>query len=165
MSANDIRISTVGNGSVVTRTYRVASGAIGSIDVGEPVKIGGTGNNFVVLLATGDPEIGTDRMVGIAASISTDTVADNGFVDVLIPNESTVMTATATTPGNINTDAELLGVLNDSVTIDLTGAVFTINENEGDEPNVHGFMIVGGDIDQGTLDFVLNPSASQAGLV
>lgn len=165
MSANDVTITTVGNGSLVERTYRVEAAAIGSIDVGEPVKIGGTGNNYVVLLATGDPEIGTDRMVGIAAAISTDTVADDGRVRVWIADENTVMTCAATTPANIDTDAELLAILNDSVTFDLTGAVFTVDENEGDDPNIHGLMIIDGDIDQGTLDFVLNPSASQAGLV
>lgn len=165
MSANDVKITTVGNGSLVERTYRVASGAIGSIDVGEPVKIGGNGNNFVILLATGDPEIGTDRMVGIAAAISTDTVADDGTVRVWIPDANSVMTCAATTPANIDTAAELLAIDNDSVTFDLTGAIFTINENEGDDPNVHGLMIIGGDINAGTLDFILNPSASQAGLV
>lgn len=165
MSANDVRISTVGNGSLVTRTYRVEAGAVGSIDVGEPVKIGGTGLNYVILLATGDPEIGTDRMVGIAARVSTDTVADDGTVDVWVPDANSVMTCAAHTAGNIDTDAKLLAILNDSVTFDLTTSTFTVNENEGDDPNVHGLMIIGGDINQGTLDFILNPSASQAGLV
>lgn len=164
MSANDVRISKVSLNSVTTRTYRVEAGAAGSIDVGEPVKIGGTGNNYVALIATGDPEIATDRMVGVAARLSTDTAAADGTVDVwcVTPN-ITVMTAAATTPANIDTDAELLAILNDSVTFDVTAGVFTIDEDEGDDPDVHGLMIVGGDINNGTLDFVLKDGASISG--
>lgn len=165
MSRNDVTFSKMGSiSNLPVITFRVESGAVASITQGEPVKIGGTGSNYVVLLATGDPEIGTDRMVGIAANDSTDTVAADGVVDVIMPiPNATVMRCAATTVGNIDTDAELLAILNDSVTFDLTGSDFTIDENEGDDPNVHGLMILDGDIIDGTLEFVIKSGAAYGG--
>lgn len=153
---------TIVKGLRPTESYRVEAGAAGSITPGKPVKKGGTGGNYVVLLATGDPEIGTDEMVGIAASTSTDTASADGTVDVYPVDENTVMRCKVTTAANLDTDAELLAVTGDNVTFDLTSTTFTVDENEGDDPNVHGLRIIGGDIDAGTVDFKLHRNASAA---
>lgn len=159
-------VQIVGGGTVKTKEFRVEAGAVGSITPGKPVKVGGTGANYVVLLAAGDPEVGTDRMIGIATSTSTDTAAADGTVQVeLVEPGVHVMRAKVTTPANMDTDAELLAILNDSVTFDLTSTTFTVNENEGDDPNVHGLMIIDGDVTNGTVDFILKEGASYGGLV
>lgn len=157
-------ISIVETAGATVRQYKQEANT--TILAGEPVKIGGTGGNYVLRLADGDPETGTDRMVGIATSTGTATASADGVVNVLeVVPEKTVMRCAMTTPGNANTAAELLGILNDSVCIDLTSTTFTIDEDEGDDPNVHGFRIVGGDIAAGTLDFVLHEGAASGGLV
>lgn len=157
-------ISIVESAGATVREYKQEANT--TILAGEPVKIGGTGNNYVTRLATGDPEVGTDRMVGISVSEGTATASADGVVRVLevIPGK-TVMRIKATTAANVDTAAELLAILNDSVTFDLTGSTFTIDEDEGDDPDVHGLVIVGGDYENGTLDFVLKTGASAEGLV
>lgn len=152
--------------TVDIQSFKVEAGAVGSITPGKPVKIGGTGNNYVVLLATGDPEIGTDRVVGIAQSTSTDTASADGEVKVAVVKPGvTKMRAKVTTPGNMDTAAELLGILQDSVTFDLTSTTFTVDENEGDDIDVHGLLIVGGDIEAGTVDFYLKEATGIGGLI
>jgi hypothetical protein len=114
--------------------------------------------NFVLLCATGDPEVGTDAFVGIADRESDETSTVDGTVDVAVAIPFvTRMRGKATTPANMNTDDELEGILNDAVTFDLTAGVFTIDEDEGDDPNVHGLVLVDGDIRKGTLDFYVKP--------
>jgi hypothetical protein len=164
MAKNDVRIVDAGGANVTpVRTFKTEAAGT-AIKVGEPVKIGGTGSNYVVPLATGDPEIGTDRMVGIAASASTQTASADGVVDVYIPIPGvTVMRAKATTAANVDTDAEILALLNDSVTFDLASGVYTIDEDEGDDIDVHGLLIVGGNADEKTLDVVLKSGASLSG--
>lgn len=163
MAKNDVTIVDSTGG--VVREFRVddrtTSGASATIKPGEPVKKSG---NFVVLLATGDPEIGTDEFVGIAVDESTETSSADGVVNVFVPAPGkSVMRCKATTTTNIDTDDELEGVLQDCVTFDLTGTTFTVDENEGDDPNVHGLQIVDGDISKGTLDFVVQQNAGHGG--
>ena len=161
MAKGDVTIVDGGGTVVPTRTFNVEAGAASSISPGEPVKITGTGNNYVDLLATGDTEIGTDRMVGITANTSDDTTSADGTVDVyMVKPDETVMRCAAHTSGNLAD-----GILNDSVTFDLSSGTFTINENEGDDPDVHGLMIVDYDSDAGTVDFVLKQGASLSGEV
>lgn len=166
MALGDVKIVDSGGADVTpSRKFRTEGGAT-NILAGEPVKIGGTGLNYVIPLATGDPEVGTDRMVGVAATTSTETGSADGTVDVYIPIPSvTIFRTTVTTPGNMDTDAELLAILNDSVTYDLTGSIYTVDENETDDPNVHGLMILDGNINDGTVDYVLKEGASLGGLV
>lgn len=136
---------------------RTTSSAAATQKPGEPLKAFNN-TNYVLLCATGDPEVGTDAFVGLAERESDETSSADGSVDasVAVPFV-TKFRAKATTPANIATDAALLGVLQDSVCLDLTNGVFTIDEDEGDDPNVHAFVIVDGDIAKGTLDFYVKP--------
>lgn len=135
---------------------------------GEMVKRGGTGANFAILMLTGDPEQGTDIMLGVVAEESTETSSDDGNVDVDLVTFGTKLRGNATTSGNIDTQAKLDALFLDYIAIDGPAAAstasfnYTFNENEGDDPNVHGFQIIGGDIVKGTLD-VLVASATMFG--
>ena len=140
------------------RQFRTESGGT-TINAGEPCKVGGTGNNYVVPLGDGEPEISADVVVGVASTTSTETASADGVVDVLLALPGVVFRCDATTPANIDTDAELLAILNDRVTFDLTAGVYTVDEDEGDDAD-HGLRIIGGDIVNGTLDFFFRSSGT-----
>jgi hypothetical protein len=126
-----------------------------AIYAGEPVKIyGEEDGNYVYHLATGDPEIGTDIMVGITASDSTETATANGSVEVYLPLPGIIYRCKATTPANL---AE--GIILDTVCFDLTSTTYTVDENEGSDENVHGLRIMGYDTTQGTVDFIIKSEA------
>jgi len=167
MSFQDIKIVEKGSGSV--RKYlvddRTTSGAAATIKAGEPVKRASDGSPFVILLADGDPERGTDRMVGIAIEESSETSTVDGEVLVFVPGPDTVLEAKATTAANVDTQAEIDALLGDVVSMDLTAGVFTLDENEGNDDNVHGFIIVGGDPDRQTLRFTVKNFVLEAGSV
>lgn len=166
MAKNDIKIRE--SAGVTSRVYQVqdrtSSSATGTIKAGEPVKLAAAGSPYVLALATGDPEIGTDLFVGIALSESTETATADGTVEVavVVPGQ-TVMEAKPTTAANADTQAEIDALVGDTVTIDLTGSVYTLDENEGDDDNVHGFRIVGGDAVRGVLYFTVKDSATERG--
>lgn len=162
MALNSVQV--IESAGATVRTYDQEANT--TILAGEPVKLGGTGGNFVLRLADGDPETGTDRMVGIAVSTGTATASANGKVRVLeVVPEKTVLRCRATTAANIDTAAKILGVIQDSVCFDLTSTTFTVDEDEGDDPNVHGLRIVNADAAAGTVDFVVHEGAAAGGLV
>jgi len=158
MSLDDIKVvKNPGTAYKYNVSDRDTSSASATIKAGEPVKTYST-NEFVVIIADGDPEISTDQFIGVARKESTETATADGKVEVvtLIPM-STVLRGKATTAGNIDTASELLAYLNDWVTFDVTSSVFTIDENETTDPNVHGLMIIGGDTTDKTLDVFVHP--------
>ena len=136
--------------------FRTEAGST-AIVAGEPVKLGGTGSNFAILMIDGDPElaggVSADTVIGVASTDGTHTAAANGVVDVLLPLGGVVFSARALTVGSVDTDAELLGVLNDRVVFDLTAGVFTVDAAAGDSAT-NGIRIVGGDINTSQVHFV-----------
>lgn len=154
---NDIKVLKKGLGTEVFGAEdRTASSVVATMKPGEPVKRAGTGGNFVYPLADGDPENGTDIFVGIVHKESNETSALDGEVTVEVCGQGTTLEGKASTPANINTAAKLLAVRHDYVSFDVTASsgtngIFTIDEDEGDDPNVHGLFIIGGDITKGTL--------------
>jgi len=161
MAKGDIKIADVGGKNVVPSTpYRTEAGAT-DILAGEPVVIGGTGSNYVAPLATATPTT-TNKMLGVAAADSTHTAAADGSIDIYVLTPEVVMECAATTPGNMDTDAELLAILNDRIAFDLVGGVYTIDENQGDA-GTNGLRVVDGDIAAGTLKFrLLSGSSDQS---
>ncbi|KUK99148.1 MAG: hypothetical protein XE08_0225 [Parcubacteria bacterium 32_520] len=125
---------------------------------GEPVKLSAEGGNYVVKLATGDPEIGTDIVFGIAASDDTATATKDGEVEVLLPLPGIIYRCKAHTPANLSE-----GIRYDCVTFDLTAGVYTINEDEGSDENVHGLRIVDFDTVNGTVDFEIKGNVTRYG--
>lgn len=129
------------------------------IEVGDVVKRGGTGGNFGVHIQDGDPEAGTDIMLGVIKIAPNHTTAANGTGVVELVGPGSILSGAATTPSNIATAAALLGVKLDFVAFDRSAdtaaGILTIDENEGDDPNVHGLFIIDGDIEKGTLDVLV----------
>jgi len=167
MSARDFTVIKHGGAVRVHDTDdRTTSSEDAAMLPGEPIKSNtpASAGEFAIKLATGDPEVATDMMLGIAAKQSTETSSAEGEVEYisLIPNQ-TVLRAKAHTATNVNTAAKLLALKGHWVTCDLTSSAFTVNEDEATDPNVHGFQILGGDIVKGTLDFVVSSLATQAG--
>jgi len=142
MTLNDVKVVKYPGGTVLYEAEdRTTSSITATMKPGEPVKVAGTGTNFVQPLATGDPEVQTDEFVGIVRKESTETSTVDGKVEVttLIPVK-TVLRAKATTTTNVNTAAKLLALMNDWVTFDLTAStgtngIFTIDSNEGKYKN------------------------------
>lgn len=160
MAKNDVKIIS-GADDCLVKTENVASGSANSLHPGDAIKKNG---NYVIRIATGDPQIGTDEGVGICISESTDTAAADGTVRVLYPIPGkTVLRCKATTTGNLDTAAELAGLIGDCVCFDLSSTTITIDEDEGDDPNLNGLKIVGGDIVKGTLDFVIQSGVGFGG--
>mgnify|MGYP007077389874 CR=1 FL=1 len=156
MSLNDVRIREKNDGFVrVIPTEAAAT----DILAGEPVKMKADGSPYAIPLATGDPEIGTDQMLGIAITASDHTATADGEVSVFVPGPNSVLECKATTVANVDTQAEIDALVNDCVTMDLTGSVYTIDEDEGNDDNVHGLRIVGGDPNRQVLYFVVKPKA------
>lgn len=147
---------------------RTTSTHAAAIKPGEPVEAGLTGNNFCVLLITGEPVVASStRFIGIAHSESTETASAEGEVDIehIVPM-GTVLEAKATTAANVNTLAEWRDIQGDAVTFDGISAVtgdadatpYTIDEDEGDDPNDHGLIMVGWSLERpAVIQFVVKP--------
>jgi hypothetical protein len=152
-------VSTGGKNTIPVRTFLTQANA-GLVE-GDVVKIGGTGNNFAVKIANGNPEVATDRVLGIVKEASTDTASAAGTVEVYLIDSRTVLRAKASNAANLAN-----GILNDSVTFDVSGGgVITIDEDEGDDPDVHGCIILGFNEAEGTVDFIIKNGALIDGLV
>ena len=162
MAKNDVRIVHNPYNSAVTSTRLVDDRTTTSdtaIYVGEPLKIyGGQHGNYATHMANGDPAIGTDITIGIAASDSTETATAEGTVEVYLPLPGIIYECAATTPANLAD-----GVVLDCVTFDLTGIIFTVDEDEGSDENVHGLRIIGYDATAGTVQFTINPRGTILG--
>lgn len=109
--------------------YVVASGALASINAGEPVqKVAGAAN--VTALLTNSPTA-TNRIVGVATSASTDTVAASGLVDVIPANDTQVWMIAPKVLATWNTQAKYNALVGARVLIDLTSSVYTILAADG----------------------------------
>jgi len=161
MAKGDISIHDVSGKNVVpTRTYQAESGETAML-AGEPVKLKSAGSPFVIPLATAEPVIGTTtQVIGICASDSDATASANGTVQVYIPDAQVVWVVKATTVANVDTKSELDALQNDRVKFDLTGAIYTLDENEGDAA-ASGLQIVGGDFTTGDMYFTIRSAATE----
>lgn len=159
MSKYDLRVV----GPSLNREYRVASGAT-AINPGEPVNSltaqtsGAASVNTVVVLTDGKPLIGTDNFIGIAAKAGTHTASAAGRVSVSVvyPNISEIWGA-AKSAAAIDTDAELLAILFDTVLFDLTSSLYTIDQTAAS--NAAGLTIIDGNISRGELGVTVDARA------
>lgn len=159
MAKGNIQIVDVGGyNTVPTKTFRTEANAT-AILLGEPLKLKVAGSEYVIPLADAEPVIGTTTpVVGIAASASTQTASADGTVEVYMPRAGMIYRAKAKSAAAVDTDAELKAILNHRVLIDLTSGVYTVDQATVDAaPN--GLVIVGGNILNGTLDFIIRESA------
>lgn len=153
MAARDIQVRHSAYGTVEFDTE--ANVDVG-LEVGDAVKLAGTGANFATIILDGDPEQGTDIFLGVTKSAGSQTAAANGKVVVEIVGPGAVLSGRMNTPANAATAAALLGIMGDYVTFDRSAATaagsLTIDENEASDNDVHGLFIIDGDIVNGTLE-------------
>lgn len=127
MALGDITVldqsSITGRGS---RRYNVATNAT-VINAGEPVArvLGATS---VTACATNAGQVGTDYIVGIAQTTSTNTTGANGtgVVNVLPLNSSTTYIIKPTVAASWDTQAEYDALVGKRVLIDLTTSSYTL---------------------------------------
>ena len=146
MARNDIRLKDNGPYSAVpTWTFDLIPATPVSIKMGEPAKMtNNTGGTNVILWATSDPERGTDLVVGIAASDSTETAALSGKVQLYKPLPGVVWQAKALSAAAADTVGEIIGLTGKKVVIDLTSSTFTV-ATAATYAAFNGLIIVGGD--------------------
>lgn len=119
--------ATFSNGSGIP--YYVASGAVASINAGEPVqKLAGAAG--VTALLTNSPTT-TNRIVGVATQASTDTVATSGLVTVIPVNDSQIWMIAPKVAATWNTQAKYNALVGSRVLLDLTTSVYTILATDG----------------------------------
>lgn len=158
MSKHDIRVVGVNGGA---RPFRSAASAT-RFYAGEPAmrtptySSGASNVNTVIVLTDTKPRVATDDFVGIFAKDATGTgtlVAHTTQVVVPIPN-ITLIRGRAKSSTNVDTDAELLLILNDLVDFDLTAAVYTIDDTAAS--NASALQVVNGNTAKSTLDCIVD---------
>lgn len=175
MARGDVRVVGGLSGGVFNWSVddRTTSTTVAVIQPGEPVHAAGTGNNFVEPIENGEPvQAQSTRMIGLAASVSTETSSADGYVDVehIVPM-STVLECRVTTAANVNTRSEWDDLQGDTVTFDAAALTasrdttpFTVDEDEGDDPNDHGLVLIGWDINRPAfIQFVVKPMVTLFG--
>ncbi len=125
MAIGDIvELEASSTGSRGSRTYNVAKAAT-VINAGEPVArvLGATS---VTACATNAGQIGTDYIVGIAQTTSTQTTTVNGVVEVLPLSNGTTYLIKPKVAATWDTQVEYNDLVGTRVLIDLTSGSYTL---------------------------------------
>jgi hypothetical protein len=130
-------------GSIGTRKYAV--GASATIIYPGEIVVRALGGYVVTQMATNKPVVGSDYVVGIAASVSTNTAAAAGYVEVtpMVPGQ--VWLANPAVAATWNTQSEYDALVGDRVIFNLTSGVFTILAADG---ATYGCVIMPLDVDE-----------------
>lgn len=157
-------LSTIGMTGGARRA-RVAASAT-RFYAGEPLmrvptySSGATNTNTAVVLTDTKPRVATDEFLGVAtkdAEVSGVTVtAHTTFFAAIIPNITRIR-GRAKTAANVDTDAELLLILNDLVDFDLTASTYTIDDTAAS--NASGLQVIDGNTAKSTLDVIVDARA------
>lgn len=137
------------NSEPFTQPQIVASGAVGSINAGEPTKKGTAG--AVADMANGD---GTTSQVftGIAKTTSTDTASVAGVVTTYVPYPGLVYACKALTASLANTAALIAALQYKRVKWSKVTQTFTVDTNQADA-TANGLLIMGGEPQTSTIWF------------
>ena len=109
--------------------YLVVAGTTASINAGEPVqKLAGVAG--VTPMLTNSPTA-TNRAVGVSTSVSTETAAAAGTVDVIPGNDTQLWIMAPKVAATWNTQAKYNALVGSRVLIDLTAGVYTILAVDG----------------------------------
>lgn len=111
--------------------YQVVLGTTASISPGEPVVSSGLGGQYVALAATNAPVVGTDFVIGIATSASTETTAVDGKVQVMKFVPGVVYLGKPFNTALWDTQAEYDALVGNRVLWDLTASAFKILAADG----------------------------------
>lgn|SRR3990167_1048281 len=163
MSLNDIRLQDTGGLNVVpSRSYQVAASAT-TIKAGEPVTLEtGPGTATVVPMPDGAPTVSTAvtsglKVIGIAATTSTNTASAAGSVQVYLPMPGIVTwKAKAKVASGADTQSEIDAKANDCIVLDLTSSVYTVDFAAA-HADTNGIEVVGGDPRTSEIFFTFRP--------
>jgi hypothetical protein len=160
MARNDITLGeSVSSVSVPSRTCNVAAGAT-QILPGEPV-VRALGAPTVTAMPTGAPVVGTNFVVGIATSVSTQTALVAGSVDVMPLVDGASYFANPTVAATWDTQAEYDALVGDRVVMTLASGKYTIDAVDG---ATNGFVVEALNItapgNKGKVKFTVRASAN-----
>jgi hypothetical protein len=82
-------------------------------------------------MADAKPLVGTDYLIGIATTESTDTAAAAGYVDVAVLKGGEMLSILAKSASAMNTAAKIKAIANDFLVFDLAGTAWTIDTATG----------------------------------
>lgn len=153
MALADINIADVGGANVVPALTWNTEANTTVINAGE-LAIIGTARKYAAAAADGDPVVGTEVVVGVTQSTSTQTTLVDGSVNVYIPNPGTIYSAKAKDPLLANTQAEINALIGKRVVLDLTAGKYTVDTAAADAAT-NGIVIVGGDFNQSSINFTI----------
>ena len=131
-------------------TYKraVASGAAASIDRGTPTKESSTS---VAIMADGEGTT-AEPFSGVAKSVSTDTAAAAGTVELYRPIAGLVYVASPKVAGAANTEAKILAICGKRIVLDLTSTDWTVDTAAADGIG-NAVVIIGGNPNEDKVYF------------
>lgn len=143
--------------------WLVAAGSAASIDRGAPVEgadaaAASPWTGAVNIMADAEGST-SQRFVGIAKTVSTDTVSAAGEVYTYLPFPGIVYSGYAKTSTTADTAAEILALMGKRVVFDLTSGDWTIDAAAADAV-ANNVTIVGGDHNTKKLSFVYSPKGT-----
>lgn len=153
-------------GLQVTRQRRVAASAT-RFEAGEPIyskstlSSGAASANTWVLAAEDFPVLGTHTFGGVALKgalpYKTGTLVAQTVITACPVPHAGILRGKAETAANVDTDAELISILDDTALIDYAatgapdgGELYTVKDTTSADTS--GFAIIGGNIAKSTLD-------------
>lgn len=139
------------NEDVFSYERLVGSGAAASIDRGAPTKEGSSG--AVAIMADGEGTT-SERFSGMAKSVSTDTAAADGVVEVYLPLPGLVYVGSPKVAGAADTKAEIQAISGKRIVLDLTSTTWTVDTAAADGAT-NSVVIVGGSPNDDLVYFVM----------
>lgn len=128
----------------------VAAGAAASIDRGTPTKESSTA---VAIMADGEGTT-AEQFAGVAKSVSTDTAAAAGTVQLFIPLPGLFYFASPKVAGAADTEAEILALCGKRIVLDLTSTDWTVDTAASDGIG-NSVVIVGGNPNEDKVYFAI----------
>lgn len=150
MAAGDLKLRTAID-PAFSQNRIVASGAVGSINNGEPTKQGTAGAVAIMVDADGTT---SQVFTGIAKSVSTDTASAAGTVSVWLPLPGIIYSGKAKSAAAADTQAEIDALAGKRVVFDLTSTTWTVDTAAGDA-TTNGLLIVGGTFQTSEIFFIV----------
>lgn len=109
-----------------------------AIAAGDLVLVEALGEDSVILATDNAPIVGTDYVVGVAASASTQTASVAGAVRVVVLDSDTTILMTPTNPTAWDTQSEYDALVGARVQMTVSAGVMTIDNTDN---STYGFVV------------------------
>lgn len=130
-AVNDIQLMSSKNGFGYPGSKRVLVAASATlIYPGDPVTVA-LGAAVGTSMATNKPVVATDFLAGIASTVSTNTAALAGYVEVVPVDSGDVWLISPNASTSFDTQAEYDALVGDRVLMDLTAGKYTLLATDG----------------------------------